>query len=203
VSAMGTVVNRVLVLGCALVVIAVAAQEAHAGVKPQAPPQPRADSTSLQPDPWPSTSGESSSASTQVSSSASTQVSPPVSISVEQRTPATAANAHAKSRPSVAQLQRHTTPRQAAGQRALVALSGWPARLGAAAGLNDLHLVESSGSRGTPLFAAASALMLIVIAEASFLRLAGSRLGAARTRASSRRRPVDEPVAIRRVQLRR
>jgi len=197
VSARGTVVNRVLVLGCALVVIAVAAQGARAGLKPQAPPQPRTDSTSLQPDPWPSTSGESS--------TASTRVSPPVSSTpVVQRTPATVGNVHAKSRPAVAQPQRPATPRQTAGQRALVELlSGWPVGPGAAAGLNELRAVASSSSRGTPLFAAALALMLIVIAEASFLRLAGSRLGAPSAHASLRRRRADEPVAIRRVQLRR
>jgi hypothetical protein len=195
VSARGTVVSRVLVLGCALVVFAVAAQGAHAGVKPQAPPQPRSCSTSLQPDPWPSTSGESS--------SASTHVSPPVSISTPvQRTRVTVANVHAKSPPAVAKGQPHTTPRQTAGKRAPVTLSRWPVRLGAAAALSELRFVESSSSGGTPLFAAASALMLIVIAEASFLRLARSRRRAGGPRASSRRRGAEEPVAIRRVQLR-
>jgi hypothetical protein len=199
------VVSRVLVLICALLVIAVAAEGANAGLKPQAPPQPRADSTSLQPDPWPSTSGESSPASRQVSSSASTHVSSSVSIStpVVRRTPATVPKVHARSRPAVAQPQRHTPPHQTAGPRALVELSGWPVGPGAAAGLNELRRVASSSSHGTPLLAAALALMLIVIAETSFLRLAGSRRGAAKASASSQRRRVDEPVAIRRVQLRR
>jgi hypothetical protein len=52
------------------------------------------------------------------------------------------------------------------------------------------------------LLVAAIALLLIVIAEASFLRLAGSRLGIAGDRDSARR-PADDSLPIRRVQLRR
>jgi hypothetical protein len=62
-----------------------------------------------------------------------------------------------------------------------------------------LRSVESSNSaRSSLLFAAGIALVLVVIAEASFLRLAGSRLGIA-GRAPARRRPADEPLPIRRV----
>jgi hypothetical protein len=46
------------------------------------------------------------------------------------------------------------------------------------------------------LVAAGIALVLLVLAEASFLGLAGSRLGRAGVRA-------DEPLAIRQIQLRR
>lgn len=53
------------------------------------------------------------------------------------------------------------------------------------------------------LLAGGFALVLLVIAETSFLGLAGSRFRVGGVRAPSERRPADEPLPIRRVQLRR
>jgi hypothetical protein len=68
--------------------------------------------------------------------------------------------------------------------------------------LNELRSVGTSGSSSL-LVAAGIALVLLVLAEASFLGLAGSRLGRADARAPTRRDPADKPLAIRPVQLRR
>jgi hypothetical protein len=68
--------------------------------------------------------------------------------------------------------------------------------------LNALRSVEGSGGSSL-LLAAGIALLLLVMAEASFLGLAGSRLGRAEARTPAPRKPADEPLAIRRVQLRR
>ena len=63
---------------------------------------------------------------------------------------------------------------------------------------------SGTGSRGSGLLLAAGfALVLLVIAEASFLGLARFRFGAGGARVPSKRRPAGEPLAIRRVQLRR
>jgi hypothetical protein len=70
------------------------------------------------------------------------------------------------------------------------------------AALRDLPSVASSPSSGL-LLAAGFALVLLVIAETSFLGLAGSRFAPGGARPQSKRRPTDEPVAVRRVQLRR
>jgi hypothetical protein len=70
------------------------------------------------------------------------------------------------------------------------------------AALRDLPSVAGSPSSGL-LLAAGFALVLLVIAETSFLGLARFRFGAGRVHAPSKPRPAGEPVAIRRVQLRR
>jgi len=70
------------------------------------------------------------------------------------------------------------------------------------AGLRDLPSVESPTSSGW-LLAAGFALVLLVVAETSFLGLAGSRFGVGGDRSAGKRRPAEEPLAIRRVQLRR
>jgi hypothetical protein len=68
--------------------------------------------------------------------------------------------------------------------------------------LNALRSVEGSGGSSL-LLAAAIALLLFVMAEASFLGLAGSRLGHGEAGPRAPREPADEPLAIRRIQLRR
>lgn len=197
-------VARLFVLCCALVLMAFAAGRAQADLKPEAPPQPHKGSAQVQPVPAPSTSGTSASTSTQVNSSTSTRlgsststhVSPPVSTSIRSvsRRPVTAAHVRASSRQPHARPQRRTTPQ--AGRHQLPTLnSGWPAWLRNAAALNELPPVGGS-SNTRMLVAAGIALVLLVLAEALFLGLAGSRLGRADVRA-------DEPLAIRRVQLRR
>ena len=75
---------------------------------------------------------------------------------------------------------------------------GRPAGWQDAAGLSELRSAASS-SRSALLLAAGFALLLLVIAETTFLGFASSRLGVAPVR----RRPPEESVPIRRVQLRR
>src|SRR5262249_48503230 len=73
---------------------------------------------------------------------------------------------------------QHAKPTQTPPARAAARLGGWPVGLHAAAGLSVLRSVESSSSKSSSLLLAAGiALLLIVIAEASFLRLPGPRLG--------------------------
>jgi hypothetical protein len=189
-------VARLFVFCCALVLMAFAAGRAQADPKPEAPPQPHNGSAQVQPVPAPSTSGTSASTSTQVNSSTSTHVSPPVSTSIRSvsRRPVTVAHVRASSRQPHARPQRRTTP-QAARHQLPSLNSGWPAWLRNAAALNQLPPVGGSSSTRM-LVAAGIALVLLVLAEASFLGLAGLRLGRADVRA-------DEPLAIRRVQLRR
>jgi hypothetical protein len=195
---------RLFVLCCALVLTAFAAGRAQADPKPEAPPQPPNGSAQLQPVPAPSTSGTSASTSTQVysststglGSSTSTHLSPPVSTSIRSvpRRTVTAAHVRASSPQPHARPQRRTTP-QATRHQPPSLNSGWPPWLQDAAALNELPPVGGSSSTRM-LVAAGIALVLLVLAEASFLGLAGSRLGRADVRA-------DEPVAIRRIQLRR
>jgi cytoskeletal protein RodZ len=188
VSARRLMVARLFVFCCALVLMAFAAGRAQADPTPEAPPQPHNGSAQLQPVPAPSTSGTSTSTSTQVNSSTttrlgtstSTHVSPPASTSIRS----------VSRRP----VQRRTKP-QAARHQLPSLNSGWPAWLRNAAALNELPPVGGSSSTRM-LVAAGIALVLLVLAEASFLGLAGSRLGRADVR-------PDEPLAIRRVELRR
>lgn len=197
-------VARLFVFCCALVLMAFAAGRAQADPKPEAPPQPYHGSAQVQPVPAPSTSGTSASTSTQVNSSTSTRlgsststhVSPPASTSIRSvsRTPVTAAHVRASSRQPHARTQRRTTP-QAAPHQPRSVNSVWPAWLRDAAALNELPPVGGSSSTRM-LVEAGIALVLLVLAEASFLGLAGSRLRRADVR-------PDEPLAIRRVELRR
>lgn len=203
-NARRSVVGRVLVLGCALFVTAFAAESAQAGPKPESPPQLHSGSTSPQPVPW-SNSYQKSSATTGVArTSVSTDGSASVSTPTRpvRRAPATAGNVDRASSSAVVRPSRSTTPRQKRALRAPAWLSEWPIGLHAAAGLNVVQSVESSKDSSL-LFVAGIALVLIVIAEASFLRIGGSRLGVAGARAPAKRRHADEPLPIRRVQLRR
>jgi hypothetical protein len=202
VNATGTVFSRLFVLGCALAVMAFAAQGANAGLKPEAPPHSHGGSHtvgSLHPVAPAGTSGKSSS-----TSMVSTHYTPPVSTYTPavRRTAVTAAIVRATSHPLATRTQRHTAPPPKPRHRAPAQFSGWPVGLRDAAGLNELRSVASSGGSSL-LFAAGFALLLLVIAEASFLGLIGSRPGVAGDRAPAKRRPTDEPYAIRPVQLRR
>lgn len=197
-------VGRLFVLCCALVLMAFAAGRAQADPKPEAAPPPHNGSPQVQPAPAPSTSGTSASTSTQDNSSTSTplgsstssHVSSPVPTSVRSvsRRPVTAAHVRTSLRRPHARPRGHTAP-QAARSRPLRLNTGWPAWLRRdAAALNEMPPVGGSSTR--MLVAAGITLVLLVLAEASFLGLAGSRLGRADVRA-------DEPLAIRRVELRR
>ena len=201
-SATRMVVCRLFVLGCALFLMAFAAEPAMADPQPEAPPQPHSGSAHVQPVPAPSTSGTNSSASTRVSSRTST--TPPLSTSVRTvpQSPVTAAHVRASSRPLHTGPRRHATHRQAPRHQPPSLISGWPTWLRGTTGLNELRSVGRAGGSSLPV-AAGIALVLLVIAEASFLGLAGSRLGRPDARLPARKRPADEPLAIRRVQLRR
>ena len=196
------VVCRLFVLGCALVLMAFAAEPAMADPQPEAPPQPHSGSAHVQPVPAPSASGANSSASTQVSFPTST--TPPLSTSVRTvpQSPVTAAHVRASSRPLHTRPRRHATSRQASRQQPPSLNSGWPTWLRGTTGLHELRSVGRAGGSSLPV-AAGIALVLLVIAEASFLGLASSRLGRPDARLPARKRPADEPLAIRRVQLRR
>jgi hypothetical protein len=202
VSARRMVVCRLFVLGCALFLMAFVAEPAMADPQPEAPPQPHSGSAHVQPAPAPSASGTNSSTSTRVSSPTST--TPPLSTSVRTvpQSPVTAAHVRASSRPLHTGPRRHATPRQAPRHQPPSLNFGWPTWLRGTTGLNELRSVGRAGGSSLPV-AAGIALVLLVIAEASFLRLAGSRLGRPDARLPARKRPADEPLAIRRVQLRR
>jgi hypothetical protein len=196
------VVCRLFVLGCALFLMAFGAEPAMADPQPEAPPQPHSGSAHVQPAPAPSASGTNSSTSTRVSSPTST--TPPLSTSVRTvpQSPVTAAHVRASSRPLHTGPRRHATPRQAPRHQPPSLISGWPTWLRGTTGLNELRSVGRADGSSLPV-AAGIALVLLVIAEASFLGLAGSRLGRPDARLPARKRPADEPLAIRRVQLRR
>jgi len=199
-------VIRVFVFGCALIVMALAAQRAQAAPKPEAPPQTSGNSTSVHPDGWPSASGKSSSNFMQAGSpSTSTPVSTSTSATpAATRTPVAAASVRVSSRPPHMQPRRHNAapPRRTARHQPPTLSSGWPDWLRNAARLNELSSVgRSSGS--SLLFAAGIALLLLVIAEASFLGLAGARRRVVGAPEPTWRPPADEPLAIRPVQLRR
>ncbi|HEY6836005.1 MAG TPA: hypothetical protein VI142_05970 [Gaiellaceae bacterium] len=202
-NARGMLFSRVFVFGCTLAVMAFAAQRAHAGLKPEAPPHSHGGSHSVGTlHPVAPGGGSATSSST---STAATHYTPPVSTStpVVQRAAVAAAIVRSTPRPAVTQPQRHVAPPQPRPRhRASAQFSGWPVGLRDAAGLNELRSVASSGGSSL-LFVAGFALLLLVIAEASFLGLMGSRPGAAGERAPAKRRPADEPYAIRPVQLRR
>ena len=206
-SATRMVVCRLLVLGCALVLMAFAAAPAMADPQPEAPPQPHSGSAHVQPVPAPSASGTNSSASTQGTSSTSTRVSSPTSttptsVLTVPQSPVTAAHVRASSRPLHTGPRRHATSRQASRHQPPSLNSGWPTWLRSTTALNELRSVGRAGGSSLPV-AAGIALVLLVIAEASFLGLAGSRLGRPDARLPARKRPADERLAIRRVQLRR
>jgi hypothetical protein len=199
VTATQTVCSRIFVLACALIVMAFAAQRAHAGLKPEAPPHSHGGShtvSPLHPVPGPGASQKTATASTHVSAPAS------ISTTTVHRTVVAAAIVRATSGSVAVQPRQHIAARPKARSPAPAKDSGWPVGLRDAAGLNELRSVASS-SGSSWLFAAGFALLLLVIAEASFLRLAGSRPGFAGGRVPAKSQSADEPYAIRPVQLRR
>jgi hypothetical protein len=187
---------------CVLVSMALAAQQAHAGPNPEPPPQPQGG-TLPQPTPSPTaTAAQSKSARTSTAASSSG-----VSNSVpsgQRAVPTTTIVHHSASVPSAA-TQSHTAPPKTHNAPPKPARPIQAARLfelRIIAGLRELPSNASSEGSGL-LLAAGFALVLLVIAETSFLGLASSRFGLGGIRAPSKRRPTDDPLAIRRVRLRR
>jgi cytoskeletal protein RodZ len=195
-------VRGALVVVCALAGMALGVQWAHAEPKPETPPQSHRD-TSLQPvsvSPQHSAPAKSGSATTSTSATTSSPASrSDVSTSTSSTrravvTTRVAPNATSAPSTPTASTQRHTAP----PKRDLAPLF----ELRVLGGLRELPSAASSSGSGL-LLAAGFALVLLVIAETSFLGLAASRLGLGDIRAPSKQRSPDEPLAIRRVQLRR
>jgi hypothetical protein len=173
VSAKGSI-RLILVTACALPVFAATA---YAAPKPVAPPH--SHHNAVRPVPWPGASSATKSVqSTSTVSTSGTLVFRTANGPVAPRTP---------QRP--ARRGQATPAAQHPGRPA-----GWQD----AAGLSELRSAANT-SRSALLLAAGFALLLLVIAETTFLGFASSRLGVAPVR----RRPPEESVPIRRVQLRR
>lgn len=183
---------------CVLVSMALAAQQAHAGPNPEPPPQPQGG-TLPQPTPSPAaTAAQSKSAKTSTPASSSGVSN---SVPSGQRAVPTTIVHHAASAPT----QSHTAPPKTHNAPPKPAKPIQAARLfelRIIAGLRELPSNASSDGSGL-LLAAGFALVLLVIAETSFLGLASSRFGLGGIRPPSKRRPTDDPLAIRRVRLRR
>lgn len=187
---------------CVLVSMALAAQQAHAGPKPEPPPQPQGG-TVPQPTPSPgatSTQSKSAKTSTPASSSGVSNSVP----SVRRAVPTTTIVHHSDSVPS-APTPSHTAPPKVHNAppepvKPIQAARLFELRI--IAGLRELPSNASSEGSGL-LLAAGFALVLLVIAETSFLGLASSRFGLGGIRAPSKRRPADDSLPIRRVRLRR
>ena len=182
-------------VACALLVLALSARLAHAGPRPVAPPHSQGNS-SPQPDPSPgASSAKNTKTSTPLSSSRASTYTPPV-----PRVVATRPSVHhaSVSRASTPARQGHRASPKT--HRPLLAGGLLAGGLMKAAGPDVLPSVGSS-SGSALLLVAGFALVLLVLAEASFLGLAGSRFGLARGRAKPQ--SEDDPLAIRRVELRR
>jgi len=178
-------------VACALLAFAATAQRAQAAPKPVAPPH--AHHQALKPVPWPGASSTNSSSSTGFLST---------SIPAVRRVARSAVIARAIYRPdaSASATPQRPAPRSKAPPPAQD--RGRPVGFQDAAGLSELRSAASSSSSTLPL-AAGIALLLLVIGETTFLGLASSRLGVSGPRGPVTRRPPEEPLPIRRVQLRR
>jgi hypothetical protein len=203
VSARLPVVRGALLVVCAFAFMALVAQPSQAEPKPETPPSSHGGK-SPQPSPTPSAaSTQSKSTATSVpasSSHVSTSTSTPSVSRVGVTTPITH-NPVSSPSSSTAPTRGHTAPPKghtAPLKHGLARLF----ELRVLAGLQELPSGAASRDSGL-LLAAGFALVLLVIAETSFLGLARFRFGAGGVRTPSKRRPVRESVAIRRVQIRR
>src|SRR4051794_3686470 len=180
-----------LAVACALLAFAATAQRAQASPKPVAPPH--AHHQALKPVPWPGPSSSNASSSTR-----SVSTSPPA----VRRVARSAVVTRAIYRPvaSASPTPQRSAPRSKAPPPAQD--RGRPVGFQDAAGLSELRSAASSSNSALPL-AAGIALLLLVIGETTFLGLASSCLGVSGARGSVTRRPPEEPLSIRRVQLRR
>jgi hypothetical protein len=181
---------------CALPVFAATA---YAAPKPVAPPH--SHHNAVHPVAWPGASSATKSVqSTSIVSASATAPAPPP-VRRAARVTVVFRTANGPVAPS-------TPQRPARRARARPAIHGpvRPAGWQDAAGLSQLRSAANS-SRSALLLAAGFALLLLVIAETTFLGFAGSRLGVAPAkrpvRRPVRRGPPEEPFPIRRVQLRR
>ena len=172
------------------------AATAYAAPKPVAPPH--SHHNAVRPVPWPGAS--SATKSVQSTSTVSTFRSPPAPPAVRR-----AARVTIVFRTANGPVAPRTPQRPAGRGQARPAAQGDPGRPAGwqdAAGLSELRSAASS-SRSALLLAAGFALLLLVIAETTFLGFASSRLGVAPVKRPVKRHPPEEPFPIRRVQLRR
>jgi hypothetical protein len=178
-----------LVAACALPVSAVTA---YAAPKPVAPPH--SHHNAVHPVAWPGASSATKSVlSTSTGSTSGSAPAPPA-----VRRAARATLVFRAARGPVASGTPQRPARRGQARSATQDHPGRPAGWQDAAGLSELRSAASS-SRSALLLVAGFALLLLVIAETTFLGFASSRLGIAPVR----RRPPEESVPIRRVQLRR
>ena len=180
-----------LAAACAL---AVFAANAYAAPKPVAPPH--SHHNVVRPVPWPGAS--TATKSVQTTSTVSTVGSAPAPPTVRRAARVTVVFRTAHGPVAASKPQRPARRGQARPIPAAQGHPGRPAGWQDAAGLSQLRSAASS-SRSALLLVAGFALLLLVIAETTFLGFANSRLGVAPVR----RPPPEEPVPVRRVQLRR
>ena len=184
-------IRLMFVAACALPVFAATA---YAAPKPVAPPHPHHNA--VRPVPWPGAS--SATKSVLSTSTASTSVSAPApAVRRAARVTLVFRTANGPVAPGTPQRPARRGQARPAAQNA-----GRPAGWQDAAGLSELRSAASS-SRSALLLAAGFALLLLVIAETTFLGFASSRFGVAPVRRPVTRRPPEESIPIRRVQLRR
>jgi hypothetical protein len=181
-----------LITACALPVFAATV---HAAPKPVAPPH--SHHNAVRPVPWPGAS--SATKSVQSTSAVSTSLSAPPPPAV--RRPARVTLVFRTANGPVVPRTPQRPARRGQASPAAQDHPGRPAGWQDAAGLSELRSAASS-SRSALLLAAGFALLLLVIAETTFLGLAGSRLGVAPVRRPVRQHPPEESIPIRRVQLR-
>lgn len=197
-SARQAMFRGAVVVVCALGAMVLGAQGAQAEPKPETPPSHSVNSPKPSPTPGAASTTSSGATASTSTTTASTVVG----------TTATAHNSSPASSASTALRQSYPPPRRAHTALPKPKPDRAPPKLGqlfelrVLAGLRDLPSVESPTSSGW-LLAAGFALVLLVVAETSFLGLAGSRFGVGGDRSAGKRRPAEEPLAIRRVQLRR
>jgi Predicted solute binding protein len=187
-----------VVVVCALGAMVLGAQSAQAEPKPETPPSHSVKS----PKPSPTPGAASTKSSGATASTSATTASTVVGTTATVHNSSPASSASTALRQSYTPPRRaHTAPPKPKPDRASPKL-GQLFELRVLAGLRDLPSVESPTSSGW-LLAAGFALVLLVVAETSFLGLAGSRFGVGGDPSAGKRRPAEEPLAIRRVQLRR
>jgi hypothetical protein len=198
-----------VVVVCALGAMVLGAQSAQAEPKPETPP-PSHSVNSPKPSPTPgaaSTKSSGATASTSTAPASSSGASSSISSTVVGTT-ATVHNSSSASSLSTAPRQSYTPPRSAHTAPPKPKPDRVPPKLGrlfelhVLTDLRELPSVASSDSSRW-LLAAGFALVLLVVAETSFLGLAGSRFGVGGAPSAAKRRTAEEPLAIRRVQLRR
>ncbi|HEY6149044.1 MAG TPA: hypothetical protein VIW19_00875 [Gaiellaceae bacterium] len=168
---------------CVVAAFSAAVQCAQAALKPEAPPQKQGSALKPVPGPGAGTISVTSPTSSQQVSAPSQASRPASSAGSFHVRPATTSNSRAPQRPTA---RRESPPARASGR--FVGFRD-------AAGFVDLQ--QAARSEGSALLLAAGLLLvLLAIGETAFLAFVGPP-------APSSRRPPEDAVPIRRIQLRR